>query len=289
MQQKMTENIFDRFVIGTANFLNEYGLVPSRVDIRNVKYILDAAKEHGIKKIDTAQAYGEIEDLLLNQYSKDFEITTKITINEYIDIFHEATKYSKLKSGNILIHNYQILETQAGADLALKVLKKISDKNQNLSVGFSVYDECQIKKIELEGRVLQIPYNKFINRFNFILRERCKLRKLQIRSIFMQGLIFKTEKDLMRLPPEFSKSLDELKGKCKSVGISLIDFCVFYSCESGSNIEIVTGISSYNQLKEILNSINKYIELKKNGENFDFLKYTIKTGDWADPRHWSYD
>ena len=73
---------------------------------------------------------------------------------------------------------------------------------------------------------------------------------------------------------------------CQDMNISLIDFCIFYSFECSRSIEVVAGVSSYSQFKDIMKSLQRYEEFKKNGQNFDFLNKVFETGDWADPRSW---
>ena len=65
-------------VIGTANFNQTYGLNSSKVNIKNIKEIINYSKKNKIKYYDTSGSYKNAETILGKNLNKDFKVITKL-------------------------------------------------------------------------------------------------------------------------------------------------------------------------------------------------------------------
>ena len=81
-----------KLCIGTAQFGQNYGITneETAVDAEEAKRILEIAKRNQINTIDTAQGYGESENIIgqCGSLTRDFNIITKlknIEVENYSD------------------------------------------------------------------------------------------------------------------------------------------------------------------------------------------------------------
>ena len=65
-------------IIGTANFNQTYGLSSSKVNLKNIKKIIDFSKKKNIKYYDTSGSYKNAEKILGKNLNKDFRVITKL-------------------------------------------------------------------------------------------------------------------------------------------------------------------------------------------------------------------
>ena len=73
-------NLKKKLILGTANFSQKYGADNIKLDLNEIKKVLNYAKLNNIKKIDTAHSY--LNDInYINLLKNRFKIITKITPN----------------------------------------------------------------------------------------------------------------------------------------------------------------------------------------------------------------
>ena len=68
-----------KIVIGAANFGNKYGINKKKLSIKKINQILNTASKYQINIIDTAQKYGNSENIIGNLRNLyDLKIITKL-------------------------------------------------------------------------------------------------------------------------------------------------------------------------------------------------------------------
>ena len=176
---------FSKITLGTAQLGFEYGIAnkigkpsPDKAD-----QIINFAIKNGINSFDTAQNYGNSEQILGNFFSMNKE-TEKIYISTKIpeiigideDEVYEKMKISILKSQNLLqkksitylLHEPGKIEKD---NLQIKSLKKLKKEKLIDTIGISVYNPNEIKQfMGIEGFdsiqgdgfpiLFAIPYSK---------------------------------------------------------------------------------------------------------------------------------
>ena len=71
-----------KFILGAANFGNNYGLKPKNLSEKKIQEILSTSSKLGLKIIDTAQSYGKSENFIGKKLPKfKLKVITKITID----------------------------------------------------------------------------------------------------------------------------------------------------------------------------------------------------------------
>ncbi len=288
--------------LGTAQFGLNYGITNNIGKIKNneIKKILFLANQNGINSFDTAQDYGDSEKII-GQYRKErgFKITTKLSNNgiesfneSSIDLWDHKLKLSlkNLKTDkieNLLIHNPSDL--QKPGNIFLKDwLKKIKHSNLVENIGLSIYSNYDLRNVEREILdVVQLPLSLYNQKLltDGTLKNLKKLGcEIQVRSIFLQGLLISSLKDW---PKGINNKLKyhhvKLENFIEKEQISLIDIALDFVKKIPYIDKIIVGISSSLDLQEILDSYNKEISLSfQELKKWNYIDY-----EHLDPRYWN--
>jgi aryl-alcohol dehydrogenase-like predicted oxidoreductase/RimJ/RimL family protein N-acetyltransferase len=280
-----------RLSLGTAQLGMKYGINNrfGKIKINEAKNIVNYCEKLGIRSIDTAISYGNAEKILGKIGIKNFKITSKLPYIEYEKIkdiekmVKSSIKNLKIRKLNcLLIHSSKNIEKNTF--LILNKMKELKLKGLVSEIGISITKFHDIYKIvnNYNFDVIQLPYNIIDRRFesqkimNLLKKKKIKI---QIRSIFLQGLLFKKYPEI----PSFLKvhSSDLLKfrdflSKSKSTKLSyMLNFV--YRNQFPKNY--IFGIDGLKQLKDIA-------KIKVNNKlNFNGLKSSDE--NLINPSYWN--
>ena len=282
-----------KVAIGTANFLDNYGLLKSFVKINKLKKISNEILKHKIDFLDTSFEYKNLELNIFEKLNK-FKLITKIKLpkikrNQFIKNLEDKirTELKRLKKKNfevMLFHNTDDLKYKIGKDF-LNEIKKLKRKKLIKNIGISIYDPKELKIVfsKFTPDIIQAPLNVFDTRIllSRYLRNRKKRIKLQVRSVFLQGLLLQDLKKIkkLNLKKNLRAKLIEFDNICKRNKVSKLEQSINF-IKLQDKVDIITfGINSSENLKQnmrILNKkkVNKIINLTTNDKNV------------IDPRKW---
>lgn len=272
-----------RICLGTAQFgLNSYSnYFKKRIEIKEIKKILNYSKKKGIEYIDTALNYKGVSDRInktkLNL--NNFKIITKIPkpknkeknylnkINYLIEKDLEKLKIKKYYA--ILLHDCKSL-TKRQIHLIDKTKKLLIKKKYTKYFGLSIYDQNEyfsLSKI-IKPRIVQLPFSVVDcseKKIKFIKYLRKKKIKVQARSIFLQGILINELPKKMRKDKKILKFKFNYEKFCKNNNISKLNLSLNYVMNKKYFESILIGILSFPQLKKILNvKNNNTIKVKFN-------------------------
>ena len=189
--------------LGSVQFGLNYGISNNNgiTKKEEVSKIFNISSEMGIKLIDTAQVYGNAENIIGKYHNNRFDIVTKLNPNKKNDLTIKKLLESSFNNLNInsiygvIFHDVNTIFETPKFYNELITLKKQGFIEK---IGFSLYYPDEIKKVlELFGEpdILQVPYNFFDRRFE---KELIKLNNKNIeihsRSTFLQGLFLSNPK-----------------------------------------------------------------------------------------------
>ena len=261
--------MISKISIGSVQFGLDYGINNKKgiMPAQEIKSILEYSYNLGIRNIDTASVYGKSQQVLGKCDISKWNITTKISpikkkenISE--NIYSEISKsldYLKIDSVfSILVHDsMQLLDPDLGNDI-FKALELIKKKGLTKKIGISIYDPILLNKIINKYKtidIVQAPLN-ILDRRLFLSGWINKLKKLdieiQVRSIFLQGLLLMSYEDQVS---KFSKwiHLWEIWNNWLSrSNISSLEACLNYASSIKQIDNIIIGIDSLDQLKQIV-------------------------------------
>ena len=281
-------------ILGTANFGSSYGISSQKkIATESIEQILNVAQENGIYHFDTAKSYGDAEIILgkfLNK-SQPLYIDSKISLLECksVDSIVNAVNESLSNLGipklnTLYLHNAELLS--GNNSLIIKQgMEKVFDLGLANNLGVSVYTLKQLKEAKAVFPLLstfQILENicdrrlihlkeliDFTNRGNVV----------NIRSVFLQGLLLMNLKNLPAKFQEATKSIDDLNKYASENSVSVLDLCIAYVRKIPWVGNYLVGVESTSQLKGILESS---FELKENWET----QISSLPDELKDPRFW---
>lgn len=255
----------NNFVIGTANFFNNYGLLNSNVKKNEILKILKYIKKKKYNHLDTSFEYDDFSKLYKEIDFNKYNISSKIFLKKkFIKSQNFSKKISNLISAklskfniknfnNFFIHNFDDLNLLEIKKILIE-FKKFKKKKLIKNIGASIYNKTSISKIIKlkEIDVVQFPLSIIDRKFlsNEIISKLKKNNiKIQVRSIFAQGLIFRES---------FSKKIDNFIKEINNLKLEILDVCLFFIRKFEFIDSVVIGINSFHQLRQIENSYQKF-------------------------------
>ena len=256
-----------KLIIGTANFGQIYGLKKNKIEIKDIKSLIKIAKKKGIKTIDTSPSYKSSEKIIGKYVQKGFKINTKIPkipniktnevkkwTNQIIKKSFSNLKVTKINS--IIIQNPSILLTKKGI-LIYKILKELKIKKKISKIGISIYNLEKLglilKKFKID--LVQTQLNIFDRRLvqsGWIERLSKKKIEIQIRSIFLQGLLLEQSSKLPDKIKKYKIYWEKLENWKKKNKMNSLETCLSIINKYPKINGLVIGFNDLNQFKELI-------------------------------------
>ncbi len=249
-----------KLILGTVQLGLDYGInnhsgKPSEQQSIN---ILDEARRCGIKRLDTADAYGSSIYIIGKYHSNHpvFNVLNKFSISDWSCNF-ERNVNASLKTLNIdsfevySYHSFFDFETNIGSQ---RILQKLKKEKLIKKVGISIYTNQEFEKV-IESSfidVIQLPFNildNHVKRGSLIAKAKRNGKEIHVRSIFLQGLIFMNEVQIPeKLKPLFPY-LKRILSFCQKQHLSLAEIAMTYALTYPYIDGVLIGVDNSEQLK----------------------------------------
>ena len=283
-----------KFILGTANFSGDYGIAQKKnLELEQAEEILSFAQVNSLNHFDTANSYGDAQKFLGNflNHSNHSKIDSKIgkkeceTVESILESVQKSLAELKIeKLSTLYLHDANSLLGRN--KLVTKYgLTKILDMGLAEHIGVSVYtlnDLLECKQVLPDLSRFQVPEN-ICDRRLFYSTEMLELSRdnneINVRSIFLQGLLLMPIDAIPKSLSESSKSINDLDLYSKKEAVTRIDLCIAYAKSISWASKIVVGVESISQLKAILDS--RYTLNNEWENNISVVSEAI-----ADPRKW---
>lgn len=285
-----------KLILGGAQLGSKYGVSNNRNGI-NKKDLIKIFKSKKISKIvDTAYNYKNSINVI-KKYQKKFGLKVILKIDVGKKTYSELnflkkidSSFKKFKTNYIycvMIHDTKnfFRLSKKKRDIILNKFKILKRKKKISKIGFSIYNQKELKKLKTikDLDIIQLPINIFDQEF---VREKnlsCfKRKKIEIhaRSIFLQGLIFlgheKIRKILKKKPIGLKRFYDDYKNSKQRMF-----HCINFIKNQRNVDKCVIGVTSYDEFKEVI----KLFDKKKYNTNYS--GYLIKDKYVTKPYLWS--
>lgn len=202
-----------RLVLGTAQLGMPYGIAnkSGQPDYSSALSIVRAAWENGIREFDTAQVYGEGEQILGRIFAElgvanKVKVTTKLKLEQNTDketltrlVQKSLDRLGVPKLEGLLLHHEDMLDLLN--DNVKEILRMLVQKGLVRHMGVSLYSPKRAKQA-LESNlfhVMQLPASVLDRRFHRAgIFESGQDRGcgIYIRSVFLQGLLLMKTEDI---------------------------------------------------------------------------------------------
>jgi len=265
--------MISKLILGTVQLGLDYGINNrlGKPSLKKAFEILSLAFDNGITTLDTAEAYGNSQEVVgkfQKEYpNKKFKIITKLSASNHIDandfISHISSTCKTLNTNQLygyMFHNYNSFKDST--ELYDKILLAKA-KGLIEYAGISLYTNDEIKDILTnysDFDFIQIPFNLLDNELKrkiIILEAKDKGIDIHTRSTFLQGLFFKTTEalpsNLQPLVP-YLNALEDIKNK-DSVNTETL--ALQYVLQKKYIDRVLIGVESIAQLNNNVNICNK--------------------------------
>jgi aryl-alcohol dehydrogenase-like predicted oxidoreductase len=258
----------EKIILGTAQFGANYGIsnTSGNLLIDEATKIINHLRNANIQYIDTAINYSQSQLILSQIDLTDLKVISKIpsfdninlsSKNKVINLIEESISRIGISNYHaLLLHRPQQLLSEEKEKI-VKLLDMIRKKNYATKLGISIYNPIHLNKLlELYPfDIVQAPLNILDNRilYNGYI-ELLKKKKIEFhaRSIFLQGLLLLSNNSIPFKDDGFQEIFTIWHKWLKTNSLSPIEACIrfLYQIEEVDNI--IIGVQSLKQLKEIL-------------------------------------
>jgi hypothetical protein len=276
--------IEDKILIGLANANPRYGVQPRG---RLTAQILQDIWGLGVTRVDSAADYIHAAEII-SQSNLSWGIQTKFKLPETYNSFEILLQAAQLAIGpsqvdSLLVHTPNLYQ-QSRADQVVFDLKRISEVLEIPQIGISIYrpEELENLKNWKDLDLVQFPHNPLdSNCFDWLTSlDQTNLPILQVRSIYLQGLLIPQISKSAVLPSELSEALSDWEHWILENNLDAQIYCATFACGNPKIDEIVVGVDSSEQLRQLVKNV---VDIK------DLPRYpkTIPA-QFTDPRRWTH-
>lgn len=290
-------------ILGTAQFGLNYGITnySGKVNEQLVKNILYLAEKNNVKFLDTAQNYGNAEEVIGRCKSKEskFKIISKFSlienniitekdINSLEEKFNMTLINLKCNSINsLLVHDSKLLKNK-NSKIIFEWLVSLRNRKLIENIGISIYNLDELSEISLDNiDLIQIPislYNQEATKGNYLERLSKKGYLIHARSIFLQGLLLESSKNW---PQNISEKFKEHHLRTERIvfenNFSMLDLCLAYIKNLNFIDGVVVGLTNITESEEFFNSWFKKTIIPN---SIDFRELCWDNKKDIDPRFW---
>lgn len=246
----------------------DYGInnTEGKITFENSCKILLKAFELGIDTLDTAEAYGNVHEVIgdfhkLNPNSI-FNIITKVPHENIENIEDRISTYLKILNVDhlevLMFHSFDSYNSNKKSITILNDLKKQAIINH---IGVSVYTNNQIEALLLDDNitVVQMPFNLLDNislRGDLMAALKKKGKIIHTRSSFLQGLFFKENFSSNSVSQKLSSELTAIKDVAKKENTNISNLALSYCLNQELIDQVLIGVDSEKQLVDNLQSLS---------------------------------
>ena len=265
--------------LGTVQFGLPYGVSNTigRTEEDEVGRILDYARSHGVRVLDTAAAYGDSEEVLGRFLSSNssFRVVTKTLPIKGAAVDSEAvasvgqrfeTSLRNLRQDAIyglLLHRAGDVLKPGGDSLAAWLTAQKASGRVS-KVGVSAYDRETLDSVldRCPIDIVQLPLNILDQRLladGYLAQLKAAGIEIHVRSAFLQGLLLMHPEEM---PPYFSDikpHMVELRAFMASHGLSPLEATLGFVSSLDEVDSVVCGVNSLEQLHEIVFAVGKSV------------------------------
>jgi len=285
-----------KWALGTAQFGMDYGITnkSGKTKKKDVRTILEKARNAEVDMLDTAITYGESEQCLGQIGVDNFKVITKlsavpeniINVENWIeDQFNGSLTRLRLKSiYGLLLHRPEQLKFSVGKKI-INTLKNLKRRGLVEKIGISIYGPNELETLidNFSIDIVQIPINIFDRRI-ISTGWLSKLKKLGIevhaRSIFLQGVLLMNR---LELPENFLYQnnlwIRWYQWLKEQNDIEPIKACLGFISSLKDVDRIILGVNNVRQFEEVLKVINNPLDI-------DYPNFECQDEKLLNPSNW---
>ncbi len=286
-------NKIPKLALGTVQFGLTYGVAGrgEPVPENEVREILEDAAARGIDTLDTAPAYGNIEERLAQlSAGLPFRILSKIRAIPAEMRPHEAASFALQSASQslerlgpaltgIFLHKATDWAGDRGKAIADRLITWAVEKG--IRIGLSCYSPDELLGLAKERPIAlaQLPGNAFDQRLKAVPAENLTGIEIHIRSAFLQGLLLMPSTQAAHRIPAAREALVGWENYYRRKNLTPLESALsIVKSFTGVN-NIVVGVDNLRHWKEISTTWTKVTACSAEG-------FACNNLDIIDPRKW---
>ncbi len=287
--------------LGTVQLGLDYGISnkAGKTSEQEARKIFEIALENNLTTVDTANSYGQSEEIV-GRYANGFDIITKLPrVTSEHELknqdLHAADTYFKtsLRRLNrasiygLLLHDANDLLAEGGSHL-YELLAGYKRSGLVKKVGVSVYSLVQIQSIikDYEIDLLQAPVNILDQRLcKGILRTLSQHGiEIHARSVFLQGLLLIEPASVDPFFEPIRPVMTALKSFVQNNGMSVRQAAIKFIQQIPEIDKMIIGVNNSEQLQEDISDYRMVAQMR----TLDFSQFAIPGEEYVNPSKWRF-
>lgn len=282
-----------KIILGTVQLGLPYGInnLKGKPDDEEAFKILDLANRHSVSILDTADAYGDAIRVIGVYLSRNPQSKFEI-INKFID---DNTSLSdklerslqQLRAESLYGYMFHRFSDYASGKF-IKDLQRLKKKGKIQKIGVSVYSREELKQVidDFDVDLIQLPLSPFdysSEKKKLVKEAKAAGKEIHVRSVFLQGLLFKTPEQLTGNLKPFYEPIKRFHEIVRSFELNVRQVCLNYAVHKTEIDRVLVGVETAIQLQENMASILPYFneEIVKQLESI-----VISDGSLLNPSNW---
>lgn len=261
-----------KLVLGTVQFGLDYGVNNSsgKYSFEKVKSVLDFAFLNNITEIDTADLYGDSQELIKSYEDQSpfkFKIMSKFVLEKdksFEDLlFNTRKRLNREKIEGYYFHRFEDFSKFDEVESVLEMKRA----NQLDMLGLSLYSLNELERaINTDWiDIIQLPLNLLDcakEKQVLLKKAKEKGKKIYIRSAFLQGLFFKDVNALPSILIPLKDNLIYLNKLAKNHSLTMEELCLGYIKSKNFIDGVLIGVDNLEQLQSNIKSFEVNLDSK---------------------------
>ena len=250
-----------KLALGTVQWGLDYGIsntngIPSDAEL---DAIVRLATQNGIDLFDTASQYGNAEQRLGNYTTKNSSVVSKFSSVNHSSLENEIQgSLERLNVEQLYGYLFHAPKDLINTPLLWDQMQNLKVKKKVKKIGYSLYSPEELE-LFLDKNwipdIVQLPYSLLDRKFEPYFEQLKSLgTEIHIRSVFLQGLYFKSTETLSSTFNDLKSALIELEEIAREFGLTIVELALNFVLKNEDVDYVVIGVEQSNQLKEIISA-----------------------------------
>ena len=255
--------------MGTVQWGLDYGIsntngIPTDAEL---DAIVRLATQNGIDLFDTASQYGNAEARFGNYTAKNSSVVSKFSSVNHSSLENEIQgSLERLNVEQLYGYLFHSPKDLINTPLLWDQMQNLKVKEKVKKIGYSLYSPEELE-LFLDKNwipdIVQLPYSLLDRKFEPYFEQLKSLgTEIHIRSVFLQGLYFKSTETLSSTFNDLKRALIELAVMAKEFGLTTVELALNFVLKNEYIDYAVIGVEQSKQLEEIISASK--IDFSKN-------------------------
>lgn len=263
-----------KFILGCAQLGMNYGINNSigRPDLIEVEKMFTLLKADGYLCVDTADAYGESQEVMSRFLSNNYKVNSKFIFENQENSIRKVLLKTLGQLRQDKLHTYSFHRfSDFKSYTNYGEIEKLKSDGLIEKIGVSIYEDDEFSEAISTPWVdtIQIPLNVFdrsSRKMELLKKAKTNEKTIHVRSVYLQGLFFKSVESLSGNLIQLKEPLLNFQKIVQDSRLTTSQLALQFIFDQEEIDGIVVGADNFNHLQENINLFKKIqnSQLEKN-------------------------